>query len=197
LDSVASLVYILRSCDHILPKFSGPLGVFILFIGSGIYYTQSQINDITADVKPVLNTALSAKSADPKKGKTRPIPTVEKKQRRTLVPNHPSEYGIVLKELPTNGTSGDWESYYAKEHDYNVAKDPKLLEAYKKFQKTPEEVQKILARYDRRIAKYKQDLQLNPNDEDAKDRLQTMIRTRAFAKVISDKFNEIPHQFRK
>jgi len=172
------------------------LGIFILFIGSGIYYTQNQINDVTSHVKPSHPVNLQAKVADPKKTRAQPKLDSVKKHRRTLKPNHPSEYGIVLKELPKNGTTGDWESYYSSEHNYNLANDPKLMEAYKKFQKSPEEVKAILARYDRKIGEYKQILQQNPNDEDAKDRLQTMIRTRAFAKVISDKFREMPLKFR-
>jgi len=143
---------------------------------------------ITQDSKIISPPLTTAKPIADTKSSKRKIIQSEKK-RYPLVPDDPAKYGIISQskdEVPR--TQLEWDLFMEKAVTKSkVLEDENAKPALEKMGKTPEEFQTREQAVTKQISLFEERLEVNPSDEEAQERLQTLYMLKSLGKTLKDK----------
>ncbi len=162
-----------------------PLVVFFAVFLSFIFIIAKVNSFIEHDAKSQRAVHLSTKKSVGQK----PASFSAKPARRTLTPDDPAKYGMIVTD-PENTPRNQmqWDLYMDQ-----VIKKSKILEqenakpALAKMQSSPEEFQSRTKTIDERIAAFQKQKNENPSDEDAETHLQYLYMLRSLGKALEAK----------
>jgi len=107
--------------------------------------------------------------------------------RPALVPSRPEDYGMVVSNNSTPVlTQGYWDDLVTKKVKYLKENAPKevLAKVDQRIKEDPLKTQENLRLVEDKIKKYSAALAMNPNDQEAKDRLERFLIYKSIAREL-------------